>query len=140
ANRGELLPLNKKTKATPAAPIRRRRGVAAVTEAAILEAAIPEFASHGYDAVSMRTIADIAGVTPPSIYLYFKDKRTLYEAACLHSFSRQTAGIFAAVNEGATPAERLRGFVRGTARGLIADPTTARLFQRELVQGRSRGL
>src|SRR5690554_4328704 len=65
----------------------RGRAIGAETEAAIIRVATEEFAARGYELVSMRTIASRVNITPPSIYLYFQDKRSLYIACCLQSIS-----------------------------------------------------
>ena len=46
----------------------------------ILSAAARLFADKGYDAASMREIAEAAGVTKPTIYYHFKSKLGLFEA------------------------------------------------------------
>jgi len=43
--------------------------------------AAAEFARHGYHKANVNSIARRAGIGKGSIYLYFKDKRDLYEAA-----------------------------------------------------------
>ena len=40
------------------------------------------------EAVSIRAVADAAGITPPSIYLHFKDKNELLFAVCEKHFAR----------------------------------------------------
>lgn len=118
---------------TEEAPARRTRNVGTETEAAILDAAIRAFAASGYESVSMRKVAADAGITPPSIYLYYADKRALYVAACIRCFTRTTQRILSAAEQGGTPQQRLAFFVRAMAETLIEDPDTARLFERELI-------
>jgi AcrR family transcriptional regulator len=48
----------------------------------ILEAARQLFAQNGYDAVSMRQIADAIEYSVATIYLHFSDKRDLYNCLC----------------------------------------------------------
>lgn len=43
----------------------------------ILEAAASVFAQKGYQRATVKEIADVAGVAPGTIYLYFKNKRDL---------------------------------------------------------------
>jgi AcrR family transcriptional regulator len=59
---------------------RGRRLKSAVGDArtAIIGAATTEFASHGYDAVSMRSIARKAGVDPALVHHYFAEKADLF--------------------------------------------------------------
>lgn len=47
----------------------------------ILDAGLELFAERGFEAASIREIADKAGVAVPNIYYYFKDKEGLYQAA-----------------------------------------------------------
>ena len=46
----------------------------------IIEAAIEVFFEKGFDAASMRAIAEKAGLTKPMIYYHFKNKEALYIA------------------------------------------------------------
>ncbi len=45
----------------------------------LLEVALRLFADHGYDAVGVQAIVEIAGVTKPTLYHYFQSKRGLFE-------------------------------------------------------------
>lgn len=49
------------------------------TRAAILNAAIEMYTTTDYESVSVRALAKLAGVTPPNIYKYFKDKDELIQ-------------------------------------------------------------
>ncbi len=55
--------------------------------AVILEAAARLFTEKGYANVSIRDVCREAGVSPPMIYYYFKDKKGLFEAAVSHRVS-----------------------------------------------------
>jgi TetR/AcrR family transcriptional repressor of nem operon len=50
-------------------------------EAAVLDAAIARFWQHGYEATSVRDLADEMNIASASLYNAFGDKRTLYERA-----------------------------------------------------------
>lgn len=52
----------------------------------ILEAARELFTTLGYEAVSMRRIADKIGYSPTTIYLHFADKQTLIRELCSSDF------------------------------------------------------
>lgn len=52
----------------------------------ILEVAAQLFAKKGFDGVSVREIAENAGVTKPVIYYYFKNKKALHEALIREAF------------------------------------------------------
>jgi AcrR family transcriptional regulator len=44
----------------------------------ILDAALKAFAEHGYERTSIAVICQKAGIARPTLYQYFKDKRTLF--------------------------------------------------------------
>jgi AcrR family transcriptional regulator len=113
------------------------KGVGAETQQSILETAIAVFAEYGFDSVSMRQIATLADITPASIYNYYKDKRSLYLAACKHSLGEAAQRILQAVDEGTSARDRLFRFVRTLA---MVDPNATRLFMREIVEVDREGL
>ncbi|MFM0271780.1 TetR/AcrR family transcriptional regulator [Paraburkholderia aspalathi] len=47
-------------------------------EDTVLEAAMQRFWNNGYEATSMRDLADLTGMTTPSLYNAFGDKRAIY--------------------------------------------------------------
>ena len=53
----------------------------------ILDAARELFVAEGYEAVTMRKVADRIEYTPPAIYFHFKDKQELIEAICDEDFA-----------------------------------------------------
>jgi AcrR family transcriptional regulator len=65
------------------------------------------------EAVSIRSVADAVGVTPPSIYLHFNDKAGLIQAVCERHFRVLDETIEEAVAGIDDPMEQLR--VRGRA-------------------------
>jgi uncharacterized protein (DUF952 family)/AcrR family transcriptional regulator len=69
---------------------RRRRLAAAARRASILDAAIPLFASGGYEQTRMSDLAAYVGVTEPVIFQNFGTKAELFAAALEHA-SRQAA-------------------------------------------------
>jgi AcrR family transcriptional regulator len=66
---------------TSAEPPRRRRLAAAARRASILEAAIPVFATLGYEQTRMADLAARIGVTEPVIFQNFGTKADLFAAA-----------------------------------------------------------
>lgn len=54
--------------------------------AKILDAARELFAELGYEAVTMRKIAERIEYSPTAIYLHFKDKRAVIQELCDHDF------------------------------------------------------
>ena len=73
----------------------------------ILDAARRLFGEQGYEAVSMRKIAEAIEYSPTAIYAHFKDK-----AALMHELCREDFGQMNAANPGALqvadPVERIR--------------------------------
>lgn len=58
-------------------------------EAAVLDAAIDKFWRHGYEATSVRDLADEMNIAGASLYNAFGDKRSLYERS-LNRYLNQT--------------------------------------------------
>jgi AcrR family transcriptional regulator len=73
----------------------------------ILDAARELFAERGYEAVSMRMIADRIEYSPTAIYLHFRDKDALFQELCQSDF-RALAGVFNQIARQPDPVERLR--------------------------------
>jgi len=112
----------------------RSRAIGAETEASIIKIATEEFALHGYESVSMRTIASRVDITPPSIYLYFKDKRSLYVSCCLSSISALCSQMTAHLHGKKPAARRLEIFLGKLADELFHNPDPTRLFLRALIE------
>lgn len=73
-----------------AVPVRRRapRGQGAALREEVLNAAIDLLAETGSEeAVSLRAVAQRVGVSVPSIYLHFADKKALLDAVCEQVFA-----------------------------------------------------
>jgi AcrR family transcriptional regulator len=63
------------------------------TEQKILDAARQLFASQGYDAVTLRAVADAIEYTPAAIYKHFADKEALIHALCERDFALMAASL-----------------------------------------------
>ena len=74
----------------------------------ILDAARELFVSDGYEAVTMRRIAEKIEYSPTAIYFHFRDKETLLREICDADFLTLAHEI-AVVAEIADPVDRLRG-------------------------------
>jgi len=70
------------------------------TREALLDAASQLFAKHGIDGVSLRALADEAGVTPAMVHYYFGNKRGLYNAMLERTFARILERVREATDEG----------------------------------------
>lgn len=82
-------------------------------QSSLLEVAVAEFNTRGYDATSMEDLSRAAGITKSSFYHHFAGKEALLRAA----LERSLEGLFALLEEpGATtgsPLARLRHIVTG---------------------------
>ena len=65
---------------------RKRRGEGHTRRDEILVAAKELFLRDGYQATTIRRIADVVGVSAPALYLYFKDKDAIMLALCDQTF------------------------------------------------------
>ena len=86
----------------------KRTAKAAQTRAGIVDAALSLFRSGGYDATTMRAIADEAGVSLGSTYYYFSGKEELVQAF-YDQIQVEHAVAAEAALEQASFADRLRG-------------------------------
>src|SRR5262245_42668778 len=60
-------------------PVSNRAGKSAERRAAIVEAAMDEFVARGFAATRLDDVAKRAGVAKGTLYLYFKDKESMFE-------------------------------------------------------------
>ena len=104
----------------PATPRRQARATAKRT--ALLDAALSEFAAHGFEGASTRVIATAAGTHQPQINYHFDSKEELWKAAVDHLFDRLDQGVrehLRDTNPGwdsrAGFAENIHAFVRAAA-------------------------
>lgn len=74
----------------------------------IMEEAVDLFAHKGYDAVSVREIAEAAEVTKPVIYYYFKNKRDLHDQLIREAFQEANAIHESIYQSDIAPDEKLR--------------------------------
>ena len=73
----------------------------------VLDAARELFARDGYEAVTMRKIAEAIEYSPTAIYLHFKDKESLVRELCISDFDA-LAKAFQRIAREPDPLERLR--------------------------------
>jgi Transcriptional regulator len=101
------------------------------TRQAILKVAIILFSEKGFDAVSMRDIADKVNISPPALYNHFKGKQALYMSVIEESFSNKSLQLISALTIDAEPIKRLEAFVLTLSQILVDEPEFKRLIQRE---------
>src|SRR5258708_18680595 len=86
--------------------LERRSRERADTRQRILDAARDMFVRDGYEATTMRAIADRIEYTPTAIYYHFANKQTLLTELCRADF-RSLAGAFQRIGRIDDPIERL---------------------------------
>jgi AcrR family transcriptional regulator len=122
----------------PATRRRAKRGQGELLRADILAAAEQLLIQTGdQGAVSIRAIADAAGVTPPSIYLHFADKAELLGAVCEARFGEFSEFITDAVRGIDDPLEVVREMGRAYVRFGLENPEHYRIMfmTRPLAEG-----
>lgn len=109
------------------------------TRARLLEAAGQAFAEHGFRGATVRNICERAGANVAAVNYHFGDKQQLYTATLHHwlDLSLKQYPLEMGVGPGATPEERLRGFVRGFLYRMLARGTPAyhgQIMAREMIE------
>ena len=73
----------------------------------ILETARGLFLKHGYNGISIRTIAARAKLTTGAIYFHFRDKRDIYRTICLESIGILLSRLRDGIDGAPTPPRKL---------------------------------
>ena len=108
------------------------------SRAAILEAAVREFAREGVAGARTDAIARSAGVNKALLYYYFKDKEALYQAVLDEVFSGVRVAIEQALSQPLPPRERLQAYVRAHFDYIASNPLYPRIVHAEFLRaGRS---
>ena len=119
---------------SPKTPLRRAEQQRAIeTRSQILNASIAEFAEKGFDAASIRSIADRIGVQHPLITYHYRNKDALWRAAAEYAFDRIRAEWDESIPQDASlsPLERLRLEYRILFRYTASFPEFHRLMRQE---------
>ena len=87
---------------------RKRRGEGYTRRDEILVAAKELFLRDGFEATTIRRIADAVGVSAPALYLYFRDKDAIMLALCDQTFRSLIEVMEGMEQQELTPIERLR--------------------------------
>jgi TetR/AcrR family transcriptional regulator, cholesterol catabolism regulator len=90
-------------------------GLADGREAQLLAIARRLFARKGYDATSLRDIAEEARITKAALYYYFPNKDALYERVVIESMNSLLEEVSSAVARAPSPTEKVRAFLRSSA-------------------------
>jgi TetR/AcrR family transcriptional regulator len=110
------------------------------TRAAILNAAIAEFAARGFEGASIRAIADRLGLQHPLITYHYRTKDFLWQAAAEHAFAQIRTGWDISVPEGSdlSPLARLREEYTILFRYTVAFPEFHRFMRQEALTNNPR--
>ena len=117
------------------------RGEPEKTRAAILTAALEEFAHEGAAGARIDEIARRAGVNKALLYYYFKDKEGLYAAALEQVFSGLIDRAMPVLKRADLPPQkRLLLYAQTHFDYIASSPAHSRLVQRELMRSATRTL
>ena len=108
------------------------RGKPEESRAAILEAAIREFAREGVAGARTDAIAKAAKVNKALLYYYFRDKDALHDAALEQVFRERDAVLMPILHENTPPGEKLLRYVGAFFDFLAGHPHYREMVQREM--------
>jgi TetR/AcrR family transcriptional regulator len=107
------------------------RGRPEESRAAILKAAVAEFAEHGIAGARTDAIARAAHVNKALLYYYFKDKDALYEAVLDHVFSGLRARVMPVLESKLPPRQKMLEYLGAYFDYIAANPRFPRVVQAE---------
>jgi TetR/AcrR family transcriptional regulator len=110
------------------------RGQPEESRAAILKAAVREFAREGVAGARTDAIARLARVNKALIYYYFKDKEALYDAVLDEVFSGVRAAIHNALAQELSPRKKLESYIRAHFDYIASHPPYHRLVHAEFLR------
>ena len=115
------------------------RGRPEESRAAILKAAIAEFAEHGVAGARTDAIARAAHVNKALLYYYFKDKDALYEAVLDHVFSGMRARVMPVLESKLPPRQKMLEYLGAYFDYIAANPQFPRVVQGEWMRSGAKG-
>ncbi len=104
------------------------------TRAAILRAAMLEFAQEGIAGARTDHIARTAGVNKALLYYYFKDKETLYGATLDEVFGGFVARVLPVLDADLTPREKILTYVAAHFDYIATSPIYPHVVMREMMR------
>lgn len=119
-------------KVLPVPEPRRAKRDAVATKAAIVAAALEEFAGLGLAGARIDEIARAARVNKALLYYYFESKEHLYEGVVEQMFVAMTDALRGALDTPDGPREKLLAFLDANFKVLAAQPAYARLLEQEI--------
>src|SRR6202048_4193446 len=119
-------------KALPAQEPPKTKRDAVATKAAIVAAALHEFAELGLAGARIDEIARSAQVNKALLYYYFESKEHLYEGVVEQMFVAMTGALRGALSTADGPGAKLLAFLDADFKILAAQPAYARLLEQEM--------
>jgi len=110
------------------------RGKPEQSRAAILNAAIDEFAEHGIAGARTDAIARTASVNKALLYYYFKDKEAIYEAVLDHVFSGLRDTVVPMLEGNLPPRQKVLNYLGAYFDYIAANPRFPRVVQGEWIR------
>jgi AcrR family transcriptional regulator len=117
---------------------RRDRQTLQQRREAILDAAAPVFARHGYQSTEIQLVADACGVGKGTIYLYFPGKEALFLAAVDRGMRRLCAAIETAIEGIGDPLDQIAAAIRAYLQFFKDCPQYVELLIQERAEFRDR--
>jgi TetR/AcrR family transcriptional regulator len=109
------------------------------SRAAILQAAVREFADEGIAGARTDAIARAAKVNKALLYYYFKDKEALYGAVLDQVFGGLTQSVREALSRDLPPSQRILAYAGAHFDYIASNPLYPRIVQMEMMRaGRGR--
>ncbi len=125
------------TLAAPKSRKGQRGNDAAASKASILQSALIEFSSKGYDGARVDEIAKRAGISKPLIYEYFGDKEAVYSAALREAYLQIRAGEETLDMASQDPEAAIRALVTFTMNHYRRNPWFISILNTENLRGGS---
>ncbi|MFZ3571151.1 TetR/AcrR family transcriptional regulator [Streptomyces sp. BH097] len=119
------MPTKKKSQSTNAAPERRGE---------LLRTAAEVFAEQGYNATTVRKIADHAGMLAGSLYYHFDSKESMLEEILRTFLDELWSGYDTVLDDGLGPRETLEALVTESFREIDRHRAAVAIYQRESQQ------
>lgn len=107
---------------------RENRPTRSDTRARLLVAALELFSQNGFNASTMRDLAQFAGIKAPAIYNHFKSKEELLGEALLWAMDDFNEHVLGPANRDAETADLLEGILERHIRYQAENPVIARAF------------
>jgi TetR/AcrR family transcriptional regulator len=115
------------------------RGKPEESRAAILQAAVAEFAELGIAGARTDAIARAAHVNKALLYYYFQDKDSLYEAVLDQVFSGLLARVMPVLESKLPPRQKMLAYLGAYFDYIAANPQFPRVVQGEWMRSGAKG-